>query len=196
MANYTSQDLQDNLDYLTETKKQIRQAIIDKGVDVPEDTPFRDYVKKIRSIVNYDEDLLATINEQNELIDTQTSTINDLENTIAEKEGMYTYFNIYCQELDPPSFVGLWFKKTLNYNGIVVVDDSDSNILKSTFEPNTVVLKDGHTYKTILYGPIPGYVDGNIGTCFDKAYITDDYGKIITNVEIYYGDGDENWIKI
>lgn len=33
MANYSTQDLQDNLDYLNETKKQIKQAIIDKRTD-------------------------------------------------------------------------------------------------------------------------------------------------------------------
>lgn len=40
----------EKLAYLSETKAQIRDAIIAKGVDVPESTVFRDYVGKIEEI--------------------------------------------------------------------------------------------------------------------------------------------------
>ena len=40
----------DKLAYLQETKNGIRNAIIAKGVDVPESTPFRQYGDKIGSI--------------------------------------------------------------------------------------------------------------------------------------------------
>ena len=50
MPNYTKQDLKDNLDYLEETKKQIKQAIINKGVEVSNNDTFRSYVDKINSI--------------------------------------------------------------------------------------------------------------------------------------------------
>lgn len=50
MANYTTQDLKDNLDYINETKKQIKQAIIDKGQTVEDSDTFRSYVDKIEAI--------------------------------------------------------------------------------------------------------------------------------------------------
>ncbi len=42
--------LAEKLTYLAQTKAQIRQAIIDKGVEVPENTPFRDYARQIGQI--------------------------------------------------------------------------------------------------------------------------------------------------
>ena len=42
--------ISDKLDYLNETKAQIKQAIIDKGQEVSDETPFRDYVQKIQDI--------------------------------------------------------------------------------------------------------------------------------------------------
>ena len=40
----------DKINYLKQTKANIRQSIIDKGVDIPENTKFRDYSSKIASI--------------------------------------------------------------------------------------------------------------------------------------------------
>lgn len=42
--------LAEKLTYLAQTKAQIRQAIIDKGVEIPENTPFRDYARQIGCI--------------------------------------------------------------------------------------------------------------------------------------------------
>lgn len=42
--------ISDKLDYLNETKAQIKQAIIDKGQEVSDETPFREYVQKIQDI--------------------------------------------------------------------------------------------------------------------------------------------------
>ena len=50
MADYTVQDLQDNLNYLNETKNQIKQAIIDKGQPITDEDTFRSYVDKIENI--------------------------------------------------------------------------------------------------------------------------------------------------
>lgn len=49
-SKYTVQDLQDNLAYLEETKRQIKQAIIDKGQSVSNEDTFRSYVDKIGAI--------------------------------------------------------------------------------------------------------------------------------------------------
>lgn len=42
--------ISDKLSYALETKEQIKQAIIDKGVPVADTDPFRSYPQKIRSI--------------------------------------------------------------------------------------------------------------------------------------------------
>lgn len=50
MSDYTTQDLEDNLNYLAETKRQIKEAIKDKGQTVSEEDTFRSYVNKIDNI--------------------------------------------------------------------------------------------------------------------------------------------------
>lgn len=42
--------IQDKFEYLDETKQLIRQAIIDKGVNVDENATFRSYASKIAEI--------------------------------------------------------------------------------------------------------------------------------------------------
>lgn len=42
--------LEEKLNYLAETKEQIRTAIAAKGVEVPEGTPFREYAQKVAAI--------------------------------------------------------------------------------------------------------------------------------------------------
>ena len=43
-------ELNTQLDYLAETKEQIKSAIINKGQEIISDTPFREYVEKINNI--------------------------------------------------------------------------------------------------------------------------------------------------
>ena len=47
---YTVQDLQDNLNYIGETKRLIKQAIINKGQEVSDTDTFRSYKDKIDAI--------------------------------------------------------------------------------------------------------------------------------------------------
>ena len=50
MANYTVQDLQDNLDYLSQTKTVIKNAIVNKGQNISDSDSFRSYAQKISNI--------------------------------------------------------------------------------------------------------------------------------------------------
>ena len=52
MANnqYTVQDLQDNLNYIEDTKNLIKQAIIAKGQSISASDTFRSYKDKIAAI--------------------------------------------------------------------------------------------------------------------------------------------------
>ena len=47
---YTVQDLQDNLNYLEDTKALIKQAIIAKGQTITDNDTFRSYKDKIAAI--------------------------------------------------------------------------------------------------------------------------------------------------
>ena len=50
MSDYTTQDLEDNLNYLEETKRQIKNTLISKGQEVSDEDTFRSYVNKIDNI--------------------------------------------------------------------------------------------------------------------------------------------------
>lgn len=50
MANENLKTLEDKLSYAYDTKIAIRDAIVTKGVDIPEGTVFRDYAAKIGEI--------------------------------------------------------------------------------------------------------------------------------------------------
>ena len=62
------------------------------------------------------------------------------------------------------------------------------------FEPNSVVLQNGNTYKTALLTQ-PDNTQGRVTTSFNNAYMTDNSGNLITTDEKYYGNGTE-WIAI
>ena len=47
---YTVQDLQDNLNYIQDTKALIKQAIINKGQTITDSDTFRSYKDKIAAI--------------------------------------------------------------------------------------------------------------------------------------------------
>lgn len=70
--------LYENLEYLNETKGIIKQAIIDKGVEVSADTPFREYADKIGDIQGGSGDL-------DDVITAQEQYIAELEAIIDEK---------------------------------------------------------------------------------------------------------------
>ena len=51
--------ISDKLTYLLDTKAAIRQAIQEKGVNVPEEDTFRNYAERIRSIVQTGKDIVS-----------------------------------------------------------------------------------------------------------------------------------------
>lgn len=94
------------------------------------------------------------------------------------------------------------FSRAVTINDTIYITSADANektILKYrepsiSFEPNSVVLQNGSTYKTALLTQ-PANVQGRVTTSFDKAYMTDSSGNLITTDERYYGNGTE-WIAI
>ena len=86
MANTTA----DKLNYLIATKNAIKQALIDKGVEVSANATFRDYATLISTITS-GEDLESEITALEELVATQAQTIADLQAELATKgEGVDT----------------------------------------------------------------------------------------------------------
>lgn len=63
MADY--ENVIRKIDYLDDTKQQIKEAIIEKGQQIEDDDPFREYVDKIRELSNGDIRLFNTIEEMN-----------------------------------------------------------------------------------------------------------------------------------
>lgn len=82
MANTTA----DKLNYLIATKEAIKQAIVDKGVTVPQDATFRSYATLIGTISGGGgEDLDTEIAELEAIIAEQAQTIADLQAELATK---------------------------------------------------------------------------------------------------------------
>ena len=44
--------VKEKLDYILETKENIKQAIKDTGIEVPEDLSFREYGSKIQEVID------------------------------------------------------------------------------------------------------------------------------------------------
>ena len=70
---YTVQDLQDNLNYIQDTKALIKQAIINKGQTITDNDTFRSYKDKIAAIKTGK----MTEQEYNAAINTAYSILED-----------------------------------------------------------------------------------------------------------------------
>lgn len=70
---YTVQDLQDNLNYIQDTKALIKQAIINKGQTITDNDTFRSYKDKIAAIKTGE----MTEQEYNAAINTAYNILGD-----------------------------------------------------------------------------------------------------------------------
>lgn len=94
------------------------------------------------------------------------------------------------------------YSRAVTINDTIYITSADANaktILKYrepsiSFEPNSVVLHNGSTYKTALLTQ-PDNAQGRVTTSFANAYMTDSSGNLITTDEKYYGNG-TSWVEI
>ena len=106
---YTTQDLQDNLDYLNETKTQIKNAIINKGQEVSSEDTFRSYADKIEAIQT-SENLDTELN-------TQDQKIEDIKTALNGRTG--EKLNIFAQIEEPPVTKGIWLQTDKQVDNII-----------------------------------------------------------------------------
>lgn len=167
-TKYTVQDLQDNLDYLAETKDKIKSAIIEKGQPISDNDTFRSYADKIKDI-STGEDLEAELSAQEQVI-------QQMKIALANKTaGREIKLNVYCQETEPENKNGIWLKTNKSYNNIIStisnlstesLDDIQySNLLASQDYCNSCYAEDGKIYHM-------GYCSTNLYV-FDTATNTD-----------------------
>ena len=116
MADYTVQDLQDNLDYLNNTKQIIKQSIINKGQSISDTDTFRSYADKISAIETGKGDV--------KLFETEEAMQAD---TKAEEGDLAV---VYKNEINVDTFKGL-YEYDSNYkdtNSIQLVNISNTEI--------------------------------------------------------------------
>lgn len=80
--------ISEKLTYLNETKDLIKQAIVNKGVEVSDEDTFRSYANKISTIEGTGggvEDLTEELTEQDNLLTVQETTIEDIINALENK---------------------------------------------------------------------------------------------------------------
>ena len=115
--------LYENLEYLNETKGIIKQAIIDKGVEVSADTPF----------------IQGGSGDLDDVITAQEQYIEELEAIIDEKasgggSGDGTTMNIFVQTTEPSIKKGLWLQtdKTMEH-----IDSQDNILVAGEWQPSS-----------------------------------------------------------
>ena len=100
MADYTVQDLQDNLDYLNNTKQIIKQSIINKGQSISDTDTFRSYADKISAIETGKGDVKLFETEEAMQADTNAeegdlAVVYKNETNIDTFKGLYEYDSNY-----------------------------------------------------------------------------------------------------
>lgn len=201
--------LYENLEYLNETKGIIKQAIIDKGVEVSADTPFREYADKIGDIQGGSGDLDGVITAQEQYIEELEAIIDEKASGGGKKQiisnSRYTYCivpSVYEQnlipELENDGLITVYENLPFRYETegktfacrILVVPDNACTLsgksvkFKLAFMKGDVVLVRGNDR---TYGPIPTYPSyGSIYLFTNEGIITDEILEEMTDIKIEY----------
>lgn len=120
MEETNNESIEKKLAYLNETKGLIKSAIINKGQELTNETPFRDYVQKINNIET-GVDIGTCVYTQNE---TPTDFNGIWINTDKNCNDIYIE-DSYCPTVEQPIFQGF--------------DEGDSNVVYNTVPPYDII---------------------------------------------------------
>ena len=164
MADYTVQDLQDNLDYLNNTKQIIKQSIINKGQAISDTDTFRSYADKISAIETGKGDVKLFETEEAMQADTKA------------KEGDLAV--VYKNEINVDTFKGL-YEYHSNYK--------DTNSIQLVNISNTEIAEYNENFSFIWNNSFGTVIDlSKLKKCLDK--MNEDLSK--SNFYIFVKDNE------
>ena len=164
MADYTVQDLQDNLDYLNNTKQIIKQSIINKGQSISDTDTFRSYADKISAIETGKGDV--------KLFETEEAMQAD---TKAEEGDLAV---VYKNEINIDTFKGL-YEYDSNYK--------DTNSIQLVNISNTEIAEYSENFSFIWNNSFGTVIDlSKLKKCLDK--MNEDLSK--SNFYIFVKDNE------
>lgn len=164
----------EKLDYLNETKKMIRQSLLLLGVNLPVNTPFRDYADALSNIgVDLPQLFAPTVSASAGVV-----TIIDSENNGAFTEGYVIFVNgVFLKEVDIGESVNLYDYISEDDTYLITAKAIATNFIASASSSAVAV--------TLENSGIGYYLDDNtygktVNFLSSHRVIANDYGSTIT----------------
>lgn len=99
-------ELNTQLDYLAETKNLLKTAINDKGQNIEDNTPFRNYVEKVNDISTLSSETADATATSDDIVESKTAYVNgekitgNLKNYITSGEEAVVNYQISVEKMN------------------------------------------------------------------------------------------------